>query len=552
MRSQWAARILAQKGTSYYLRSSSFEEDGDDNHEGTGAAAVAGPKKKKAPRQSQIIDDTVKRNNLALCTSYVKYIASRRGTHAFARVQRILTSLVQTRIMNAGFSVHELLQALSPFRSVAAAVLAAAGTPLTAPQQDALDLVTQQAISHVVAVYEKSKVSAGGSDAPVETGLYPPPELFLVGYRNARGPPRAMKLWTKLVPTDPVPDSLPMLGALVNDRYVIQKHIAFGSFKHGWLAHDIRRMNRDGTHVKVFLSTLRAYHDREHAAIPERVLANEMEVIRRLQVLLGSDQGSAAGDQGCENIVQILEVTNKNEPKSIVTTKGLRTSLHYCVTDWCEGGELYAFLAQGQDVLWPTKAVANATCAVNLEEPVARALFKQLMEAVHYLHKRNFFHRDLKMANIFMAKNMEGEWVLKLGDFGTVVHQDRLPSASTAGPTNPVVGEPNANLNYQAPEVVPDGLYDGGPADIWQCGLILLNMVCLSHLEAWDTSQGCPWKMAADPWGSLCAHIDKLGRSNKCFGPVHACWVPVYRFLAFFSSFLFGYLRNYPGMRFIF
>ena len=95
MRSQWAARILAQKGTSYYLRSSSFEEDGDDNHEGTGAAA--GPKKKKAPRQSQIIDDTVKRNNLALCTSYVKYIASRRGTHAFARGQRIITSLVQTQ-----------------------------------------------------------------------------------------------------------------------------------------------------------------------------------------------------------------------------------------------------------------------------------------------------------------------------------------------------------------------------------------------------------------------------------------------------------------------
>lgn len=116
-----------------------------------------------------------------------------------------------------------------------------------------------------------------------------------------------------------------------------------------------------------------------------------------------------------------------------------------------------------------------------------------------------------------------------------------LPSAWT----NPVVGEPNANLNYQAPEVVPDGLYDGGPADIWQCGLILLNMVCLSHLEAWDTSQGCPWKMAADPWAELMGLVNKLGRSNKCFGPVHACWVPVYRFLTFF--FFLGTYSIIPG-----
>ena len=49
-------------------------------------------------------------------------------------------------------------------------------------------------------------------------------------------------------------------------------------------------------------------------------------------------------------------------------------------------------------------------------------------------------------------------------------------------------------------------------------GLILLNMVALSHLEAWDTSQGCPWKFSENPWEALRDVINALGKSNQCFG----------------------------------
>lgn len=40
-------------------------------------------------------------------------------------------------------------------------------------------------------------------------------------------------------------------------------------------------------------------------------------------------------------------------------------------------------------------------------------MFRQVVEALHYLHGMNYIHRDLKPSNIFV---MDG--VVKLGDFG--------------------------------------------------------------------------------------------------------------------------------------
>ena len=39
---------------------------------------------------------------------------------------------------------------------------------------------------------------------------------------------------------------------------------------------------------------------------------------------------------------------------------------------------------------------------------------KQLISAVHYIHRMGYAHRDLKLENIFVDK----DWNLKIGDFG--------------------------------------------------------------------------------------------------------------------------------------
>ena len=65
-----------------------------------------------------------------------------------------------------------------------------------------------------------------------------------------------------------------------------------------------------------------------------------------------------------------------------------------------------------------------------MKESVARVLFTQLVSGVNALHEKGLFHRDLSVNNLFMAKGLRGEWVLKVGDFGRMIEQQRLPSDS--------------------------------------------------------------------------------------------------------------------------
>ncbi|KAK6058471.1 hypothetical protein COOONC_03961 [Cooperia oncophora] len=54
---------------------------------------------------------------------------------------------------------------------------------------------------------------------------------------------------------------------------------------------------------------------------------------------------------------------------------------------------------------------SNATLS---EVPQGVRMFRQLMEAVHYLHERNIVHRDIKLENILIDANGDA----KLADFG--------------------------------------------------------------------------------------------------------------------------------------
>lgn len=83
----------------------------------------------------------------------------------------------------------------------------------------------------------------------------------------------------------------------------------------------------------------------------------------------------------------------------------------------------------------------------------------QILSAVQHMHSNRIIHRDLKMGNIFINKNME----LKVGDFGLATKLE-FPEEKK----RTVCGTPN----YIAPEIIEGTAGHSYEVDIWSCGVI--------------------------------------------------------------------------------
>ncbi|KAL4902668.1 hypothetical protein BDW74DRAFT_186849 [Aspergillus multicolor] len=102
-----------------------------------------------------------------------------------------------------------------------------------------------------------------------------------------------------------------------------------------------------------------------------------------------------------------------------------------------------------------------------LSLPEVRRFMIQLCGAVKYLHKRNVAHRDLKMGNLFLDRNMD----IKVGDFGLAA---MIMSEKDEKRRKTLCGTPN----YIAPEVLDRS--KGGhtqKVDIWSLGVICFAML---------------------------------------------------------------------------
>ena len=114
--------------------------------------------------------------------------------------------------------------------------------------------------------------------------------------------------------------------------------------------------------------------------------------------------------------------------------------------------------------------------------PEVRRYTVQLCGAIKYMHARNVIHRDLKMGNLFLDREMN----LKIGDFGlaavlvsTEEYQLGLYENAKKRRTT-LCGTPN----YIAPEILEKA--KGGhdyKVDIWAIGVIVyvpdLSYICM-------------------------------------------------------------------------
>jgi len=101
-----------------------------------------------------------------------------------------------------------------------------------------------------------------------------------------------------------------------------------------------------------------------------------------------------------------------------------------------------------------------------LTEPEVRYFMKQIIVAIKYLHNNHIIHRDLKLGNILLDKDL----IVKLCDFGLAARIKDDERKTT------ICGTPN----YIAPEILNQnklGLGHSYEVDIWSLGVIMFTLL---------------------------------------------------------------------------
>lgn len=102
--------------------------------------------------------------------------------------------------------------------------------------------------------------------------------------------------------------------------------------------------------------------------------------------------------------------------------------------------------------------------AANLDLTHIRCVFRQLADALQYVHKKGVAHRDIKFENVFVKRRfseIHPHFIVALGDFGL--------SKKVQGLTGSMAG----TMYSMAPEVLEGKYYNPYKADVWSLGVLL-------------------------------------------------------------------------------
>ncbi|KAL3871723.1 hypothetical protein ACJMK2_039706 [Sinanodonta woodiana] len=168
----------------------------------------------------------------------------------------------------------------------------------------------------------------------------------------------------------------------------------------------------EGAYGKIFISTV------GNINVAVKIISKKGKSNEYLEKFLPREL-EAASKLKHENIINVFDVM---ESKNSV----------YIVMELAQGGDL----------------LDKITEEGPLSKEEAQKIFKQIVEAVEYMHRQNMAHRDLKLENILL-----------------LMQKNEL--------SNTFCG----SAVYTAPEILKGEAYDAFKADVWSLGVILYGLV---------------------------------------------------------------------------
>lgn len=180
-----------------------------------------------------------------------------------------------------------------------------------------------------------------------------------------------------------------------------------------------------------------------------KVVHNATGQVRALKVISKGTINLQDDDKKCLKEIELL--SKLNHPSIIKVYEYFINEVnYYVIQEYCKGGELYEQIYKFE----------------TFTEKTAAEIIFQLISAVCYLHSNGIVHRDLKPENIMLESSNEGDFSIKLIDFGTANYF--LP--------NDILSREVGTSYYIAPEVVLKRYTNS--CDIWSCGVILYILLC--------------------------------------------------------------------------
>jgi serine/threonine protein kinase len=109
----------------------------------------------------------------------------------------------------------------------------------------------------------------------------------------------------------------------------------------------------------------------------------------------------------------------------------------------------------------------------SLSEGQVRLIMEQLLLTIDFIHKKGVVHRDIKLDNILINKIEEGEYKVKIADFGMASFIKRSNNGQRDdGQLYMKCGTPG----YVAPEILRGEGYNS-KCDIFSMGSLFFNLL---------------------------------------------------------------------------